>query len=74
MKLFLARTLPIPEELAVLKGHDFSRAKKRPKRNAALATEGMRVVENTFSQGLKPHIYFAAIAARLKPCPFKTRL
>ncbi len=37
----------------------------------ALATEGMRIREDTFPQGLKPSVCFSTFAARLKPCPFK---
>jgi len=55
-----------------LKGHGFSRAVERPKRIAALAAEGMQLIENTFPQGLKPKIPFTHLAVRLKPCPFKT--
>jgi len=56
---------------ATLKGHDFSRAECGLKRSAALATEGMQVIENTFPQGLKPKVQFALLVARLKSCPFK---
>jgi peptide/nickel transport system substrate-binding protein len=59
------------EKLAVLKGHGFSRPVERPKQNAALAAEGMQVVENTFPQRLKSKTQFAHLAARLKPRPFK---
>ncbi|MGA3265153.1 MAG: insulinase family protein, partial [Terracidiphilus sp.] len=60
------------QRLAVLKGHGFSRAVERPTWIAALAAEGMHVVENAFPQGLKPNLSFPHLAARLKPCPFKT--
>jgi hypothetical protein len=45
------------EKLAVLKGHGFSRPVERPKQNAALAAEGMQVVENTFPQRPKPKLH-----------------
>jgi hypothetical protein len=32
------------------------------------------VVEKCIPQGLKPTSFFGALAARLKPCPFKTVL
>ncbi len=55
----------------VLKGHGFSRAVKLPKWNAALAAEGMQMVEENLPQGLKPGRDIVAFAARLKSCPFK---
>jgi NodT family efflux transporter outer membrane factor (OMF) lipoprotein len=61
----------VVDELVALKGHDFSRAKDAPYTDAALAAEGMQIVENIFPQGLKPRFYFARLAARLKSCPFK---
>jgi hypothetical protein len=57
-----------------LKGHGFSRAVEAPEVEAALAAEGMLMTKNLFPQGLKLGISFARIAARLKPCPFKTKL
>jgi hypothetical protein len=57
---------------SILKGHGFSRAAKPQKQTPALAAEGMRVIEGEFPQGLKPKPSFGCMAARLKPCPFKT--
>ncbi len=54
-----------------LKGQGFSSAAEHPKQIAALAAEGMPVIANTLSQGLKPKVPFAHQAARLKPRPFK---
>jgi zinc protease len=54
-----------------LKGHGFSRAVESPKWTAALAAEGMQMIEENMPQGLKPGLDFAAFAARLKSCPFK---
>jgi lipid-A-disaccharide synthase len=42
------------EEVAVLKGHGFSRAANGPKENAALAAEGMFDAETTFPQFILP--------------------
>ena len=58
--------------LTVLKGHGFSRAAERPTPIAALAAEGMQMIENTFPQGLKPQSSSLGLAARLKTRPFKT--
>jgi probable rRNA maturation factor len=55
-----------------LKGHGFSRAARSPKKDAALAAEGVQVGGEAFPQGLKPKTSFAHQAARLKSCPFKT--
>jgi hypothetical protein len=41
------------EKFDVSKGHGLSRAIGRPKEDAALAAEGMQVVEKTFPQELK---------------------
>ena len=41
---------------------------------AALATEGMRIVQNTFPQGLKPKFLLSRRAVRLKPRPFKATI
>jgi Flp pilus assembly secretin CpaC len=60
--------------LASLKGHGFSRAADESNSNSALAAEGMKVIDNTFPQGLKPNIFFVALSARLKPCPFKASI
>jgi ATP-binding cassette subfamily B protein len=60
------------EKCAALKGHGFSRAAASQEEIAALAAEGMRAGENTIPQGLKPEDLSAQLAARLKPCPFKT--
>ncbi len=57
---------------AALKGHGCSRADESLDKNAALAAEGMHVAEERFPQGLKPGNSMAELAARLKPCPFKT--
>jgi zinc protease len=57
--------------LAVLKGHGFSRAIRRPKLFAALAAEGMQMHGNTFPRGLKPVSSSFDRAARLKPRPLK---
>ncbi len=61
-----------PLRLAALKGHGFSRAVEALNESAALAAEGMQVVECRFPQGLKPIVFSRRIAAQLKPCPFKT--
>ena len=66
------RALRTAETLAVLKGHGFSRAECGSRWCAALATEGMQVIENALPQGLKPEIQSALLAARLKPRLFKT--
>ena len=58
---------------SALKGRGFSRAAKSPKWNAALAAEGMQMVDGNVPQGLKPGLDFAAFAARLKSCPFKAQ-
>jgi hypothetical protein len=58
-------------EVAVLKGHGFSRAADVLNANAALAAEGMLVVQNRFPQGLKPNHLFTYSATWLKPRPFK---
>jgi hypothetical protein len=71
MTLSIARTAWTTEVSLVLKGHDFSRAVKRTRQAAALAAEGMRTDSRAFSQGLKPRISFARLAARLKSFPFK---
>jgi len=54
-----------------LKGHGFSRARCRSNLISALAAQGMRSVRGSFPRGLKPRLLFSALAARLKPCPFK---
>jgi ATP-binding cassette subfamily B protein len=59
-------------EAEVLKGHGFSRADESHLESTALAAEGMSSAEDTFPQGLKPGDSNAQLAARLKPCPFKT--
>jgi outer membrane lipoprotein carrier protein len=58
--------------LAALKGHDFSRAASRSTLISALAAEGMLVFQRQFPRGPKPRFLLACLAARLKPCPFKT--
>jgi len=55
-----------------LKGHGFSRAAEAQRSDAALAAEGMCVIENTSPQGLKPKTSWVHRVARLKSCPFKT--
>jgi len=55
-----------------LKGHDFSRAASRSNSISALAAEGMLDPQDYFPRGLKPKASLAALAARLKSCPFKT--
>ena len=57
-----------------LKGHDFSRAAKSPKRVSALAVDGMPRAKKTFPRGLKPNNSAFIPAARLKPSPFKAAL
>ena len=56
----------------VLRRVGFSRADSRSNLISALAAEGFRVLREAFPQGLKPKYFFAAFAARLKSCPFKT--
>jgi hypothetical protein len=56
----------------VLKGRGFSRAGRAIRRDAALAAEGMQIIEKKFPRGLKPKGTFHNLAARLKPRPFKT--
>jgi hypothetical protein len=56
-----------------LKGHGFSRAKKSPKQEPALAAEGMQIIQNTFPQGLKPNIAFLLSRGTAKAGPFKTK-
>ncbi len=73
-RVWIHRASPIGTEfLLVLKGHGFSLAIRRPKWIAALAAEGMHIVERTFPQGLKPPASAHALVARLKPRPFKTQ-
>jgi nucleoside phosphorylase len=60
------------ESTEALKGHGFIRAAETQKNDAALAAEGMCVIENTSPQGLKPKTSWAHRVARLKSCPFKT--
>jgi hypothetical protein len=57
-----------------LKGHGFSRADFEAQKASALAAEGCIPPSQTFPKGLKPRISRGFLAARLKPCPFKTRL
>ncbi len=56
---------------ADLKGHGFSRAGESQEEAGALAPEGMCSESGALPQGLKPDASFAALAARLKPSPFK---
>ncbi len=56
---------------SVLKGHGFSRVVARPNWIAALAAEGMGMIEENLPQRLKPNLSSARLAARLKSCPFK---
>jgi hypothetical protein len=62
----------IAESLDALKGHGFSRAIEGKETVAALAAEGILIIEGSFPQGLKPGVSLSQAAARLKPCPFKT--
>ena len=64
---------PCDEDLSlgapVLKGHGFSRAAERPIEIAALAAEGMQIIENAASRGLKsqPSLLQADGAAEAMP-------
>jgi hypothetical protein len=62
---------PQIHDLSALKGHDFSRAASEPRRDAALAAEGMRLGQDPFPQRLKPRSLIGRLAARLTSCPFK---
>jgi len=55
-----------------LKGHGFSRDASATETDAALAAEGMLMIEKIFPRGLKPSSFLRGLMARLKPCPFKT--
>jgi hypothetical protein len=54
-----------------LKGHDFSRAVKRLNKIAALAAEGMQLVEKAFPQGLKPNNIIPSSCGTTKVVPFQ---
>ena len=56
---------------SALKGHDFSRAVKSPKKISALAAKGRQVAKKESPQELEPEVYSASYSARLKSCPFK---
>ncbi|MGH9607243.1 MAG: efflux transporter outer membrane subunit [Terracidiphilus sp.] len=60
------------ENRVALKGHDFSRAAKTPIGRAALAAEGMRVLKDTFPQGLKPIRFYSAAGGTAKAVPFQS--
>ena len=55
----------------VLKGHGFSRAAESQKKAAALAAQGMQVVEEAVHQVLKPDIPIDEVSARLASRPFE---
>jgi hypothetical protein len=55
-----------------LKGRGFSRATKSPKREPALAAEGMQIMENTFPPGLKPNISFFLSGGTAEAVPFQS--
>jgi hypothetical protein len=57
-----------------LKGHGFSRATKSPKREPALAAEGMQIIENTFPPGLKPNIFFLLSRGTAEAVPFQNEV
>jgi hypothetical protein len=54
-----------------LKGHGFSRAIKSPKREPALAAEGMQTIHNAIPQGLKPNISFLPSRGTAEAVPFQ---
>jgi hypothetical protein len=56
----------------VLKGHGFSRAIEAAKTDAALAAEGMEIVETAFPPGLKPRDYFSLACGTTKVVPFQS--
>jgi len=56
-----------------LKGHGFSHAEGEANVDEALAAEGMRTIESTSPQGLKPDLLSSLRVAQLKPRPFKAK-
>jgi penicillin amidase len=58
------------EETVVLKGHGFSRAAETPKRALGFSPRGNASNPAKIPAGAKAHVDFAALAARLKSCPF----
>jgi 16S rRNA C967 or C1407 C5-methylase (RsmB/RsmF family)/transcription termination factor NusB len=56
---------------SALKGHGFSRAVRAPSMEAALAAEGMRVVENEPPQGLKSNFPFCPSDGAAEAAPFQ---
>jgi heptosyltransferase-1 len=66
------RALLAAEQVAVLKGRGFSRAAGVLGTEPALAAEGMRIAENTFPQGLKPHPSFCSSGGAAEAAPFQS--
>ena len=61
----------IAESLDALKGHGFSRAIEGKETVAALAAEGILIIEGSFPQGLKPGVSLQPSGGTAKAMPFQ---